>query len=107
MSVLVGVFVVFLLLWLVFRDTMNRVQYIQFLRIYWIIRDTGVLGTPFIIKSFMRQTSEPWWVGSGFQVRVYTYTFQVGYLKYRSSDLLSQLEGRYMSSSPKEIRKWK
>lgn len=107
MGLLVVGLIIVLLLWLLFRDTMNRIQYIQALRVYWIVRNTGTLGTPFVTKSFMRQTSDPWWVGSGIQFRVYTYTFQVGYLKYKSSDLLSQLEGRYMSLSPKEIRRWK
>lgn len=98
--------VIIFLLYLLFKDTMNRLQYIQRLRIYWITRDTGVLGTPVVSKAFMRQTGSPWWVGTGVQFRFKTYTFQIGVLTHRSSDLLNQLEGRYMDESAKEIRKW-
>lgn len=93
--------------YLLFRDTMNKLQYIQFLRIYWITRDTGVLGTPYISKGIMLQTSEPWWVGAGVQFRAGKYTFQVGVLQRKSFDLLDQLGGRYLDESAKEIRRWK
>lgn len=106
---MVWVFLLIFLLsvWLLFKDTMNRLQYIQFLRIYWITRDTGVLGTPVLSRGLMRQTSAPFWVGEGIQVRYRTYTFQFGVLKHKSTGLLDQLGGRDMDESPEDIRGWK
>lgn len=94
-------------LFLLFKDTKNKIQYIQILRIYWVTRDTGTLGTPVVCRAFMRQTAPPWWVGSGIQFRFSKYTFQVGILKYRANDLLDQLDGRYLNDSPKDIRQWR
>lgn len=91
----------------VFRDTMNKIQYIQTLRVYWITRNDGVLGTPWVTRAFMKQTAPPWWNGKGIQFRLKTYTFQVGILIYRGVDLLDQLTGRYMDEDAKSIRNWK
>jgi hypothetical protein len=99
--------VVAVVAYLVFRDTMNKIQYIQTLRIYWITRDDGVIGTPWVTRAFMRQTASPWWNGQGVQLRVGRYTFQCGVLTHRGFDLLDQLEGRYMDEEPKSIRNWK
>lgn len=92
--------------YLLFRDTMNKIQYIQTLRVYWITRDDGVAGTPLITKAFMKQTAPPWWNGRGIQFRFRTYTFQVGALTHRGSDLLDQLGGRYMNDEARIIREW-
>lgn len=59
-----------------FRDTMNRLQYLG--KLYWITRNNGAKGTPFVGKAFMRGTAPPWKVGNGVQFRLFKYTFQVG-----------------------------
>lgn len=99
--------VVALLAFFLFKNTMNRLQYVAFLRIYWITRNTGVLGTPYISSAFMKQTSSPWWNGKGIQFRCRTYTFQIGVLTYQSGGLIEQLGGRYLEETPKEIRSWR
>lgn len=93
-------------LYFLFRDTMNRLQYVQTFRIYWITRDTGVKSSPIVSRAFMRQTSEPWWRGSGVQFRAGKYTFQIGVLTGKGSSLLDQVGGRDMDESPAELRKW-
>ena len=92
--------------YLLFRDTMNRIQYLQSVRLYWITRDNGVVGTKVITRAFMRQTSPPWWRGSGIQIRVGKYTFQVGVLTSRANSLLEQVDGRELNDDAKEIRSW-
>lgn len=94
------------LLYLLFRDTMNKIQYVEHLRIYWITKDNGKKGTPFLTKSFMRHTSEPYWWGDGLQVRFFKWTFQFGILKGKNEDLLSALDGEDLDISPQEIREW-
>lgn len=92
--------------YLLFKDTLNKIQYIQTFRIYWITRDDGVLGTPVVMRAFMRQTAPPWWRGTGIQLRYKTYTFQFGVLTGRGTSLLDQLGGRELEESAKEIRRW-
>ena len=89
-----------------FRDTMNKLQYIQSLRIYWITRNVGISGTPIVCRGNMRQTGAPWWQGSGIQFRAGKYIFQVGVLTRKVDGLLEQLGGRDMDAAPKEIRSW-
>lgn len=93
-------------LYLLFRDTMNRIQYIQTLRLYWITRNDGLVGSPVVSRAFMRQTAEPWWNGKGIQFRYRTYTFQVGVLTHKGSSLIDQLGGRYMDDGARVIRDW-
>jgi hypothetical protein len=93
------------LLYLLFRDTMNKLQYVQTLRIYWITRNVPSTDK-FLCKAFMRQTAEPWWNGVGYQIRIGKYTFQAGVLTNRSNDLLDQLGGRYLAEDAKTIRDW-
>lgn len=92
--------------YLLFRDTMNRIQYLQSVRLYWITRDNGVLGTRVLTRAFMRQTAPPWWRGSGIQIRAGKYTFQVGILTSRASSLLEQVDGRDMDVVTAELRNW-
>jgi len=92
--------------YLLFRNTMNRIQYLQSVRLYWITRDNGISGTKVITRAFMRQTASPWWRGSGVQVRVGKYTFQVGVLTSRANSLLEQVDGRELNDDAKEIRSW-
>ena len=54
--------------YLLFRDTMNRIQYLQSVRLYWITRNNGVRGTKVITRAFMRQTAPR---GGG--VRAYSF----------------------------------
>lgn len=89
-----------------FRDTMNRIQYIQFLRLYWITRNNATTGTPVVAPGFMRQTAAPWWQGRGIQFRAGKYTFQIGILLRRADSLLDQVGGRDMDADAKEIRSW-
>jgi hypothetical protein len=92
--------------YLLFRDTMNRLQYVQTLRIYWITRNTAPMGTPVVSVGFMRQTSAPWWNGKGVQFRFKNYSFQVGVLTERGDGLIGQLGGRDMDETASEIRSW-
>ena len=89
-----------------FKDTLNRIQYIQTIRLYWITRNNGAAGTPVVSKGFMRQTAAPWWQGRGIQFRLGKYTFQVGVLLRRVDGLLDQVGGRDMEADAKEIRSW-
>lgn len=98
--------VVAVLLYLLFRDTMNRLQYIQTLRIYWITKNNANKKDRTITRASMRQTAEPWWQGSGLQVRFGSYSFQFGILKGKGSSLLDQLGGRDLEETPQDLRKW-
>lgn len=89
-----------------FRDTLNKLQYIQTLRIYWITRDVVPSDTPRFALGRMYQTSSPWWQGVGPQLRVGKYVVQVGILKNKGASLLDQLGGRYLDESPKQLREW-
>jgi hypothetical protein len=111
----ITVLLVSVVFFVTFRDTLNRIQYIEFLRIYWITRDNGKSGDPFVVRSFMRQIAPPWWRGKGIQFRVSKYTFQVGILREKANvpegsmdsemmGLLSQLDGRELDIDPKVLR---
>jgi len=86
-----------------FRDTMNRIQYIERLRIYWITKNNGRKGVPLIFPSFMRQTHPPFWKGTGIQVRFFKWTFQVGILREKGEDPVELEELDYTAA---EIREW-
>ena len=92
--------------YLVFHETLNKIQYVQFLRLYWITRNTGKYGDPHVRRAFMRQTMAPYWRGSGIEFRFKEYTFQVGYLVRKADTLLDQLDGRELEENAKEIRQW-
>ena len=92
--------------YLLFRDTMNRIQYLQSVRIYWITRNNGVRGTSVLTKAFMRQTASPWWRGRGVQVRLGKHTFQVGILTGKADSLLDQMDGRELDHDATQIRAW-
>ena len=98
------VLVVAVLLYLLFRDTMNRLQYVQTIRLYWIARDNATGKR--LARGFMKQTAPPFWQGRGFQIRLGKYSFQVGILKGKGESLLDQMGGRDMDESAKEIREW-
>jgi hypothetical protein len=92
-----------------FRDTMNRIQYLERLRLYWIIKDDGVKGTPVFTRgTFMRQTAEPYWRGRGFQVRIGTHTVQIGRLRMKVCSLEAQISRLgWLPTEPKLLRRWK
>ena len=89
-----------------FRDTMNRIQYLRWLGIYWITRDTGVKGSPIAKRAFMRQTHSPYWRGEGIEFRFRQLTFQVGRLTMRVDNLDAQLGFRLLDTPVKQIRSW-
>lgn len=93
-----------------FKDTLNRIQYVG--PLYWITRDNGTDNDPVVTRAFMRQTSAPWKTGKGIQIRAGKYTFQFGLCrssKLRSEDegILHALQGRYMDTAAKDIGDWK
>jgi hypothetical protein len=97
--------------------TPNMLFYVQWLRIYWIMRDNGTPSTPRVVRAFMHQTSPPWWRGKGVQLRVGKTTLQVGVLREKAvpvnvtdmedgaGGLLAQLGGRELDIDAKTIRK--
>ena len=101
--------VVLFLSFFIFKDTMNAVQAVGF--IYWITRDIVPPNTPLIALGFMRQTSYPWRIGKGIQIRFPKHTFQIGFCvrpaEFSDNDgLLHALKGRFMESKVEEIRSW-
>jgi hypothetical protein len=89
-----------------FRDTMNRIQYIERIHLYWVTRDTDP-GGPHIKKAWMRHTSPPYWRGEGVEFRAGKYTFQVGVLKEKVPSLEHQISNIPEFSPPvHEIREW-
>jgi hypothetical protein len=112
MSQMIGIAIIIscLISFLIFRDTMNAVQSVG--PVYWICRDVVPAGTPFIASGFMRQTSAPWRIGKGIQIKVRKHTFQIGISKVGSdmSDddgLMTAIQGRFLKDKAKEIRDWK
>lgn len=86
-----------------FRDTMNRIQYIEHLRLYWITKNTARKGVPLIALSFMKQTQAPYWYGKGVEVRVFKWTFQLGILQGKGS---SPIEFEDLDVPVPTIRDW-
>jgi hypothetical protein len=89
-----------------FRDTMNRIQYIERIRLYWATRDTAS-GGPHIKNAWMRQVEAPYWRGEGIEFRFGKHTFQIGILKEKGSSLQSQISNLTEYNPPAyAIRKW-
>jgi hypothetical protein len=81
-------------------------------KLYWIIKNTGKSGDKFISDGFMRQTSPPWLVGRGVQIRVGKYVLQIGTCGDakeldEQNGLLHAIQGRVMETNPDEIGAWK
>jgi hypothetical protein len=89
--------------YLLFKDTMNRIQYIEHLRLYWITKNTARSGVPFIAPSFMRQTQAPFWHGTGVEVRFFKWTFQLGLLRGKG---VSPIEFEDLDVPVPTIRDW-
>lgn len=105
-AILISCFISFL----IFRDTMNVVQAVG--PVYWICRDIIPTNTPLLAWGFMRQTSAPWRVGKGIQIKVRNHTLQIGLSRVGSdmSDedgLMTAVQGRYLKAKAKDIRDWK
>lgn len=87
-----------------FRDTMNVLQVVG--PVYWITKNNTPKG-PFVSKGFMHEIYEPWRKGTGVQVRVFKYSFQIGLCKRQYLDettgVLSALQGRFLDTSPSDI----
>jgi hypothetical protein len=99
------------------KEFRNMLFYIQWMRVYWIVKDNGTASMPRCMRAFMRQTSPPWWRGKGIQLRIGKYTLQVGVLREKAvpvsvtdmeddaGGLLAQLGGRELDVDAKTIRK--
>jgi hypothetical protein len=88
-----------------FRDTMNLYQGVG--PIYWIVRDNATRKHPRFCKAVMRQVDEPYRIGSGFQVRWKTYSFQVGISHIpKDGNEYTPIMGREMTEEPEEIGQW-
>jgi len=105
-ALLISCFISFL----IFRDTMNAVQAVG--PVYWICRDIVPPNTRLFAWGFMRQTSAPWRVGKGIQIKLKKHTFQIGISKVGSDmseedGLMTAVQGRFLQAKAKEIRDWK
>lgn len=93
-----------------FKDTMNRIQYIETIRLFWITRDVGkkvAKYQPRIMKGFMRQTHPPYWRGDGIQFRFHKWTFMVGILKEKAESLEQQVgTSGWLPTDPRELRRF-
>lgn len=89
-----------------FHNSLNVLQVVG--PIYWIYKDKAPNGTPTFARGFMHETSEPWRVGKGIQMRCADKTFQVGIChkqSYSETDgVLSAVRGRFLDLTPIEIR---
>lgn len=87
------------------RDTMNKIQYVECLHLYWITRD---LPTPWgVHRSFMRQTAAPYWRGRGLQIGTGKHSFQFGILTMKVDSLEAQISTLgWLDIEPKHLRKW-
>lgn len=80
---------------------------------YWILRDTeysNKLRFP-IRLGFMRQTTPPWRIGYGVQVKVHKYFYQFGVCRKPknvddTNGLLYAVKGRILETPIKEIGEW-
>ena len=98
---------------LLFDDTLNRVQYIPLGKgryLYYLTRDDGGPRVDWTFKAFMSMTSYPWLKGTGRSFRIpLCLTFQVGIAKkmYVTSkeDGLSKVLGAHpLSMTVEDIR---
>lgn len=92
-----------------YKKSLNSLIY--FKSLYIILRDNANIKTPTLSKGFMRQTSQPWMVGTGLNIRINRYLLQIGFCKpskhtNEESGLLGALGGRLMDTNVSEIREW-
>lgn len=92
-----------------FKNTLNKLQVVGF--VYWITRDYIPPHTKFLSKGFMKETSAPWRVGTGIQIKAFKRVFQIGVCRkqhYSNSveGELAVVGGRFMDVKPTEIGEW-
>lgn len=94
--------------YLSFRNSVNVLQVIG--PIYWIWKDTVPANTPMFAKGFMHETSAPWRIGKGLQIRLVSHSIQIGICHKQDYDetegTLSSIQGRFLDIEPIEIREW-
>ena len=99
---------IFSLGYLVFKDTMNKVQAVG--KLYWIVRDNATDKTPVIGRGFMHEIDPPWRHGKGLQIRVSRWCIQVGLCRAHDYDeesgILAAVNGRFLDIEPIDIGKW-
>ena len=94
---------------IVLKDTLNILQVVG--PVYWITRDYVPKGTRFASIGFMKQTDEPWRVGTGLHLNLWKRTFQIGicHKQHYTNSMdgeLSVVGGRLMDTAPTEIGAW-
>lgn len=92
-----------------FSDGLNSLFY--FGPLYVITRDNSNIKDPHLSLGFMRQTSHPWKIGKGLNIRFNRYSIQIGLCrksghKDEESGLLGAMGGRLLDEDVSEIRKW-
>ncbi len=81
-------------------------------KFYWIVRDNGKRGVPFISIGWMHELGGYWRRGRGLQIRIAKYVLQFGLCKKQeiSSEFegyLNALDGRIMNTKVSEISTWR
>jgi len=79
--------------------------------LYLITRDTGTPKSKILAVGFMRQTSPPWGIGKGIQIRVGKYVTQIGIWRNpkdlsEEDGLLHAMQGRILNVTVDEIGDW-
>lgn len=94
--------------YLVFKDTLNKVQSVG--RLYWIVRDHCPNNGPWFGRAFMHEVDPPWRHGKGLQLKVFKRYIQVGICKKHQYDeatgILAAVQGRFLDIEPIDIGKW-
>lgn len=96
----------FYFMFMLFHGSLNILQVAG--PVYWIYKDKAPYGTPMLSWGFMHETSEPWRVGRGIQIRCGDKSFQVGLCRRQNysetEGTLSAVRGRFLDWTPTEIR---
>ena len=79
---------------------------------YWILRDTGKRGVPFLAFGWMHELEGKWRRGRGPQIRVGKYVLQFGLCKKTNTSsefdgYLQALDGRVLNTKASEISTWR
>lgn len=81
-------------------------------KFYWIVRDNGKRGVPFISIGWMHELGGYWRRGRGLQIRIAKYVLQFGLCKKQEvpsefEGYLNALDGRIMNTKVSEISTWR
>lgn len=102
---LVLAYPVYLFYFYFIKDVMNRIQYFESLKVYWITKNTAGRHVPLVIfPSVMQQTQPPFWYGTGIEFRLFKWTFQIGKLQGKGGSPIT-IEDLPDVTVP-EIREW-